>query len=208
MGPILHRVLTGRVSFNEFARGARPQFTALATYLARRWSPPSWLTIDDLEQELLLGVWRSVWDWDPTRGVPIKRFVIFNAVAHAKRELHRARGACLHGSPDKALSRMETPMDLDDPEVSRIMCIEPEQEARLVLAEERQEALGHALMVCRSDAERRILEAIVNAGTLEGGAATLYGDPTIRRRARWCHEGQAEHHVRRTAAAVAARLAG
>lgn len=111
MNELLQAVRCGRVSFALFERRTRPIWRNMAESLLRRWKGPIAVSVDDVVQELLLGVWIFVAHWEPHRrdsqGHPItlERFVVFNSMDKAKKWLHQQRNA--YRRDDKSPSRIE-----------------------------------------------------------------------------------------------------
>lgn len=206
---LLRLVRDGHISFTEFANKTKPQFRAMAGYLVRRWTPPSWMLVDDVEQELYLAAWHAIWDYDDTRGVAISRYVVFNAISDAKRALHKARGAKLSGSPDRNPSRMETPLTAIV-EGERLMIntlsAPAEQESLIVAFEERDRAVAAAFDACEDERERLAMNAIVSEESIEGGARVLYDDLSTRLAFRFGCEEAAERFVFKQVVKVAERL--
>lgn len=209
MDRILHQVRDGYATFDDLMRETSSDFRSLALYLMRRWTPPAWATTEDFVQELYLGAWGAIWRWEPNRSsMTLRKYVTYNAVAAAKRELHRARGAGVSGSPDKRPSHIETPIDMHEDMRARTLSEPAEQEARLLIQEERAEALAYALEVCESEGEREILKAIGRTGSVTTAAKVLYNNPTKRRKRQWDNEQHAERDALRAARKVVARLGG
>lgn len=215
MGKQLEEVLLlvrdGRISFTEFVHETKSQFRAMAGYLARKWTPPTWMPVEDIEQELYLGAWHAIWDWEPigNRHVTITRYVVWNAISDAKRELHKARGAKLSGSPDRNPSRMETPlaaMHEGEQLAINVLSAPPEQESLIVAFEERESAIDRAIKACLTERERMVMIAVVNTESIEEGARVLYDDVDTRLKLRLGSEDAAERLVYRDACLVAERL--
>lgn len=108
-GQMLALIRDGRMTPDAFFKKTRSHWAGAAAYLMRRWRAPSWLEIDELIQELMLGAWLAIWRYEEGRGKTIQEFVDWNAIDFAKKKFHKARGAGLHGSPDRRLSRFEIP---------------------------------------------------------------------------------------------------
>lgn len=87
----LARLRAGEIPFSRFAAETRPAWQNMARYLAQHWRPPVGVTVDDLEQELLVAAWRAVPRWDPTRGPTLERYVTFQAIDKAKKWLQKQR---------------------------------------------------------------------------------------------------------------------
>lgn len=207
-------VLDGRVSFDTFASRTRREFERMATYLMRKWVPPSWCVLEDVVQELLLGTWIWMWGWDRARGPSVSRYVVFNAMSHAKRSLHKARGAKLSGSSDKNPSHIERPLssfgqDGDGEQMAEaFLAEEPVAESRLIAAEEREVAIEVAIRACETVEERVAIVAIAEAGDVDGGGALLYGNDDAREALGLPNEKHAARFVARLAGRVMGRLDG
>lgn len=209
----LQLVREGAIDFGQFVAATRGEYRAMAMYLMRRWVTPEWFVLEDAEQELYLGTWRSVWDYDAARGATLLRYVTFSAMYYAKRAMHKARGVGLSGSPDKRPSRFETPLsrlgpEPDDGDAVAIVRLAEDAvaEAALIDAEERAHALAAALEACESAQERIALLAVREAGGLDSAGQVLYDDLECRISLRLGSEEIAERYVRKHAAAVARRL--
>lgn len=101
----------GRMTFDELAKRTRPSWEKLAQYLLRRWKSPTWVSdVEDVVQDLLLGAWLAIQEWDPSYpgAAPLKSFVIFNSVDKAKKRVHQMRKA--KRRDDKAPSRHMVPV--------------------------------------------------------------------------------------------------
>ncbi|MDE2106022.1 MAG: hypothetical protein KGL39_52855 [Patescibacteria group bacterium] len=85
--------LVGGGSFDEFYRKTLPQFTLLANHLLRRWSCPAGVEVDDVVQEMFLAVHKVLPKYDPSRGVALERYVIWNSCALAVKWIHTQRNA-------------------------------------------------------------------------------------------------------------------
>jgi DNA-directed RNA polymerase specialized sigma24 family protein len=92
-----------RMTFAEFERATRAEWTKVARWLHRRWPVPLAVEDEDLVQQLLLAAWRAVGFYDPSRGVAVKAFVFWSAVTDTKRWINEQRGALRRS--DRAQSR-------------------------------------------------------------------------------------------------------
>lgn len=213
---MLSAVKAGEIDFNEFVSSTRREFRAMAAHLMRRWSSPEWFTPDDLEQELYLGAWDYVWRFEPLYGTTLVRFVVYNAMSQAKRELHLARGVTISGSPDRKKSQFETPLSFFGPNgegeaLMESILGEPTQwdsltDEALIADQERRRAIMAALTACETTEERFAVLAIREAGFLDGAGQVLYDDIDHRITLRLASEEHADRFVRRQAMAVAQRL--
>lgn len=202
-------VRDGRIGFEQLMTDAQRQFRAMAAYLARRWTPPAWMTLEDIEQELYLGAWKHLWEWEEGRGPSLGTYVVYNSISSAKRSLHKARGAKLSGSPDKNPSRIEKPLSVfpeGEALAAAMLAEDPVQEEALILAEDRDAAMKRAFEACETSRERVAVLAIIEGGSIEGGAAVLYDDMRTRVALRLGSEKHAERWVFREAHTAMERL--
>lgn len=215
-------VLTKRIGYDTFVAATQREFGALACSLTRRWAPPSSVTVEDVVQDLYFGAWLTLFPknpakrFDPTRGVSLRRFVVFNAMSHAKRALHKARGAKLSGTADKNPSHIERPLssmggndDADDDGygwIAALLSEEPVAEAAFISREEREESVQRALRACTCARERVAVLALAEGGDVDGAGRVLYDDLDTRIALRLGSEEHATRYVTGAALAVASRL--
>lgn len=213
-------LVDSRIDFGTFAHRTRREFERIALYLLRRWVPPSWYLPEDVVQELYLGAWIWVWDWSPKIGPSISQFVVFNAISHAKRQLHKARGAKLSGSADKNPSHIERPLSSlgtqegDGDFLESLMhrggsvWLEqsPEAEAILIREEEKKASVATLLDVCTTSFERDSIIAVAEAGDLDGGGLLIYEDIDQRISLRLVSENHATRVVTRAVYGVVERF--
>ena len=210
---MLARTRAGEIDFAQFVSGTRTEFHAMACYLMRRWKTPEWFTVEDVEQELYLEAWRFIWKFDPTLGVSFSRYIIWNAMAAAKREMHRARGVSTHGSPDKRASCFEANLssfglDGEGEALMATLLAEPARaEDELAQIEATRHAATEALRACTTAKERTAVLAIREAGSVDGAWRVLYDDIDHRIALRLGSEEIADRFVRKHASAVAHRVA-
>src|ERR1700676_3294716 len=103
----LYDLLNGHITSDKFFRETAEIWLRMAKHLLRRWKSPAWVDEEEIKQELMIGAWRCVWNFEPTHGVTLTRYVAWNAMDYAKKKLHRMRGAKLSGSADRNPSRYE-----------------------------------------------------------------------------------------------------
>lgn len=210
LGKHLALAYDGRITFDALARATRRDFERMAAYLLRRWTAPAWYVLEDVAQELLLGAWLTMWDWSEAMG-GLKRFVVFGAMCRAKRELHRARGAKLSGSPDRNPSRIEYPLSSYGEEgdgeamADALLAVEADAEAFLIAREDAVEGVRAAIDACDTEVERAVILAIAEAGGLAEGALAVYNDDDARVSLRLVSAEHAEKFMLRTARAVVRR---
>lgn len=81
----------GGLTFDTFATRHGDRFHRWARYFFERW-PQRAIGADDLAQEAMIEAWQAVDKWDPSRGVPIDRFVEYRVGERMTREIHRVNG--------------------------------------------------------------------------------------------------------------------
>lgn len=206
-------VRRGVTDFASFVRQTRAEFRAMAGYLLRRWRAPESLTPEDLEQELYLGAWKHLWRYEPEYaahfGTTLEQYVTFNAITDAKRELHKARGVKLSGSPDKVPSCIARPLSrIREGEALAEMILreEPGQERAMILREDRAEAFHRALDACECPRERIAVLTIAEVDDVDAAGRALYDDADARRALCLGNEDAAIRFVAQHAVRVAARL--
>ncbi len=218
---LLWLVRSGEINFEEFVTRTRKEYRQMAAYLLGRWVSPVWFNIEDVEQELYLGTWHFVWEYDETRAIskktkkviPIDRYVVYNAMSKAKTQLHLARGVTISGSPDRKRSVIETPLTAfgeGDGEGEALMAMilaeEAVAETALIAEQARKKAVTATLKACESSRERYTVLAIREAGSLDAAGRLLYDDIDHRIALRLNSEQHAERFVSRHARAVAFRI--
>jgi RNA polymerase sigma factor (sigma-70 family) len=90
-------------SFDEFVIRTKSQWRAIAMRLMQRWKCPSDVEVEDVIQEMLMGVHVVLPDYDPSRGKTLAQYAVWNAINRAKKWMHRQRGALRRD--DKSISR-------------------------------------------------------------------------------------------------------
>lgn len=184
-------LLGGKIGFSAYAAAVRVEYERMAAMLLRRWAPPSWVDRDDVVQDMFYATWDKIWSYDPG-GADLGAYVVWSAVSGAKRRLHKARGAILHGSPDRNLSRFEVPLsaisrdgaaDGDraetlDEVMGRVMRLAETEEAAADLVDEGARVrviLAH----CRTPLESRVVSSVAYHRDPEVAAAELVADAMI-----------------------------
>lgn len=172
-------VFEGRVSFEALVE--KEDWGRLAGDLLNRWPAPGWVDKEDVVQELLIGAYEKIWEFQPDRGVKIGRYVVWNAVDKAKKKIHKWRGAKLHGSSDRNRSRFEKTSRIRDNALERMPSTEECLEKRAI----RGEAIARSLesradrMVFRAMDEGRCFQSAARQVHLDGGVLTI-GDARLR----------------------------
>lgn len=206
-------VREGRVKFDDFARKQKRVWEALAKYLLRRWSVGTWVTKEDVVQDVMLGAWGAIWNYEPAHpnAPPLAMYVIYNATDKAKKLLHRYRGALLSGNADAHPSCIDVPVDTH---VASFMDSSPADQDEVA---HRSEVIRRAITKSRSKVERRALEAAVKAGEIGGlivgddlslaiSAQELYSDATARKACKLGSEETALRVVIQAAQGITERL--
>lgn len=212
-----------KTTFDKFVHATRVDYERMALYLLRRWNTPSWYSTEDVEQELYMGTWKHIGSYQPGRGPSLKSFVVFNAMAWAKRQLHKARGAKSGvdekgeklTSPDFIPSNFEATFSsgifgstaaLMQANLDAVFQEEAVAEAALIEHESRTIALQKAIEACENPKEEAAFLAIRDAGSLDDAAYMLYYNIDDRIAFRLHSEEHAERFVYRQAHAVVDRL--
>lgn len=99
----------GRSTGDKFLRATGPRWRKIARDLHHRWRKklPAWVEVEDIEQELVLQVFEHIGEFDPARGMTIGGFVVWAATHRTQREIHKMRGARLHGNEGQNPGRPE-----------------------------------------------------------------------------------------------------
>jgi hypothetical protein len=205
----LQALRAGAIGFTRFAYLTRADFGRMAAYLLRRWKTPTWFVEEDVVQELLFAASEHARTWDPARGVPLARYVAWNAARVAKRWMHKARGVSINGSPDRKVSRFELPFsalgDVDeegDDFIARIADGTASAEDILAARTETVAVAQTLLDACWTPRERRAVEAVKQTGDHERAGRHLYDNVEHRIELRLGSEEKAEAFVTRTVAEV------
>ena len=173
-----------RYDFSRFVEATDPAWEKLATFLHRRWPLPYGIGIEDVKQDMLLGAWRKLPMYDPSRA-SFGDYVIFHGMDFATKRIHKQRGAILHGNAGKNPSRHpylmretrlqngvtcdnEAGLSLDtasNHNVIRRGVFKGVDEVDNVLD------IAHA---CITDRERLIIRALAESGDVRDAADVLY----------------------------------
>lgn len=203
-------VREGLMTFATLA--SMPIWDRLSALVCRSWRLPPWVSQDDVRQDLLLRAHRAIADYDPARGVVLKKYVVWNAINYAKKRAHKARGSYRHRGADSAPSRHELAISgfarPGDEEGGADMFLDsiaiPARQDLVVEVRELLDALARA---CRTESEHMTVRALVDAdGSIEEAAASLYEDDNSRYACRLSSEYRSERFVRRTLDEVATRV--
>lgn len=180
-------VVQGNVRPEVFFQKTMRVWSRLAAYLLRRWAAPYWYTLQDVTQDVLLGAWRAIGRFDPTRSESAAKYLEFNAIDYAKKRLHKVRGANLSGNADSEPGRFEptvehlafrhVSVDLHTDPYDKFAWDEPTQENTLLA----EASLRTAVARCKTKRERVVVEALALAeGDFQEGTLLLVADPAAR----------------------------
>ncbi len=98
------------MTFDEYVKATDSYWQTLARYIYRRWATPAGVTVDDVYQEVLLGLWIAYAKYEEGEGrTTPNKYLYWNAGDKAKRFVHKQRGAIQHGSKDRNPSRIPVP---------------------------------------------------------------------------------------------------
>jgi hypothetical protein len=210
----LAKLRAGKMEYRDFARVTRGDWCAMAQYLMRMWRLPQGVEVEDVVQELHIGVLGALRTYDPARG-PLAAYVVFSACTKAKGWLHKQRGAGLHGNPGRRLSNFAEPFSLlarGDGDVGMV----PQVVLGAQSMRDRQntEAVEwcieweRATCVAPTGRLRVAAQAVQTAnGNCTAAAQAVYADVGVRLRYRLGHEGAARRLVRDAVGYVAAKAA-
>lgn len=169
---------TGLISFDAVAVLARPHLRERAEYFLGRyhhWNQRM-LGVEDLEQEMLLALWRAIDTWDPKKRADLARYIDAKVGSAAE---HRLRQAC--GYPNDKRKRtgkhkttIAVPVALEFPE--RI-----ESESDVEGALERRRTIAWLL------GEDRMSDS--------GLADVLYTDRELKKSLEWKRNSDAQRAV-------------
>lgn len=124
--------MLGEKELAAFLREYGPKAQKEAVALCRRWRVPSTVTPEDVAQEILMGVVIANRQYDAARGMTWKNFVLWNGLYHAKRWIHRQRGAARLSGKSSSRELHRSTQALEEAGVSLgSFCVEATQEAQV-----------------------------------------------------------------------------
>lgn len=177
----LWELYEGKATADAFFLRTRIHWRRLAHHILKRWRPPSWFGLEEVEQELMLGAWAFVWKFEDDRNVGntprqrLSRYVVYNAYDKAKKQLHKARNA--KKRDDSAPSRVDVCASAlsSDPEFDlfeKLAFVEADQEDLAVREQ--------VLMRWGDDAEKAVLTALLQCEDFVDAAEKIYATPSLR----------------------------
>lgn len=190
----LSALRAGEMAFDRFARETKREWRAMAKALYDRWSTPTSVTAEDVEQEMLLAAWQHVEKWDPNRGVTLERYVVYNAHDRAKKWMNVQRDAARRS--DKAPSRHALPFtqfETDTGYSPLDSLAAPDDQMRAI---DRHDGWRVARRRCTSREERMCVDSLFAAcGDIGTAADTLYENADLRYAMRWGSAREAKRFV-------------
>ena len=156
----------GTITGTELLRRSDSRLKALAESVYRDWyrKMPAWADSEDVYQVMAEHMLDMVSRYDPTRGVSIRRFVVWNLVDKAEKQIHKWRGAALHRAPGKMPSRFERPIAA----LIRVGSERDEEEQRASF-----EATTNAVQHDHAESARFFDDALASAATISEALAIL-----------------------------------
>lgn len=193
----------GRITFEQFVAETRGKWRARAQAFVRAFRIPAWLSVDDIEQELLTEAWSALPGYEDGRGgVGVWSFVSFCAIKKTTKIVQAARGVEKHRR--KGPARFEAPIsslakagDEDAPEIE--VAVEATQERAL----EERENLRRVFEMLDEHGCADMLAAFATSRDADDAADTIYDDVKARLRHRFSSREQARTVVRGVVRAVA-----
>ncbi len=186
----LWRRRRGEITADAMIRETHARWRYIATCVfsesRRKWRLPSWVTVDDVLQAILMFADDYVFIFEEGRGVTLDRYVSWNAVKRAQKEIHRWRCVSRSGSPDRRPSRFESSMtslqkeDETEEQVERrlpLPTVEPEQEDQLAARQFFDALIDEATSIEEVVA---LVALRASGGSLVHATDLLYGDPFAR----------------------------
>lgn len=156
-------VRDGTLRFDDFARGARPEFALLAAKMLARFPGLYAVEVDDLVQEMLLSAHRRIGTWQPEFGYPISKYVVWNACSRA-RKLCKRQLALL-----QVVSLMPVPYKGQDVET-----VEPLQELEVEVVQTLRD-------LPTNDRQVAVMNSVFDTQCVDRSLAELLADPATRR---------------------------
>lgn len=202
----LDELRAGRIDFTEFVGETRMRWRCLAQNIMRHWRTPSWMSLEDIEQELYVAAWRFVWKFQEGRGPSLARYVVYNAFDKAKKKVHKARGASLSGNADSNRDNIEKVFGAwgedADGFVDAILNV-PAWQIDYVA---RVEAVEQAQAKCVTVTEKLVVGAFAGSDSVIDVAMLLYSEAATRLACEFSSELHACRVVERTVKLLTARF--
>ena len=201
----------GTIDARTFFLATNSLWLRLSRYLLRRFKSPAWVTEDELAQDLRIGAWKAVWDYEEqfSNGRSLARYAEWHAVDKAKKRLHKYRGAKLSGNADANPSRFETPISQLGSDETTMEWLEGLAVTAATQLEDcaRAELLRRIDKVFHDDGKRYVARLLLdNGGDVEETAIGVFLDRRAMRRCRLTKPREVGQFVATTAVVVAELL--
>lgn len=175
---ILRAVRDGEKSFDDLARETWQDWERVAAFAIRKWGQWGHLDVADVRQEILIGAWRALLGFDPTRSNEkwLAHFVIFGGISHARKRCKKqieGRDAVATAMPLDIDPRSEQPVDRE------------------------LDSLRHVLDSCTADGRREVVRMFAEIGSVSAVADRLYDHPDTRLEHEFMSRENARWTVRR-----------
>jgi hypothetical protein len=179
----------GLLTFPEFVEQTCTTWENLAGYFYRRWPGQSAVDGEDLYQEILIATWAAVKRWDPERGVPIDKYVWYQAGVAATKTMKKT----LRYSQRTGRTVWTVPLPRKEQSA-------PEVQSRVATA---KEVLRHT--IDQDGLESDVAEGVLDGMCLAEVARDLYADPVSRWRYWLGSEAEAVARVQSAARRIGMR---
>lgn len=200
----LRAVRAGKLSFDRFAKLSQDYWHRLAVNIWRKWDKPSWVTDDDVEQELLLNAWLYIprsKDLDKRNLPSLAQFVIWNSVNRTQKMLQTIRMGGKRPHRDKDIngqslkSKYEIPFSAfiiedEEDEIKPLRNYgQPADQAKVI---ERKQLMRNAALSASKFTDKLAFAALAqHDATVIDAAAVLYDNSSIRLLCRFDNEKDA-----------------
>ena len=205
---------TVKPGFSKLWSETQEDWTSLAADSLRRWKVPEHRgAVEDMRQELAIGALKALRRYCPGRGPTMPEYLVWNAMAYAKKRLHKMRGAKLSGNSGKNPSRIDTLFssmgeeredgDFAGPvEVAMLRSGMAEEQPAVVEFRDRRDAMRAG---CEDEVDDVVVEVVFGGRGLDEAARVVYGDSDLCLVWRVGSEGEARRLVGLAAAVLVDR---
>ena len=193
---LARELVRGSLGFDAFVRRTEAHWMRLATWLAARWVRPTWMTEDDVRQELVFGAWRAFERFDASRSSNPWRYLTWNAIALTRHAIRRARLGGKRTHSDESRPMRECLCDLPE----EIEALAESRKSICGISTEARIDGSRSLLRRSRDAgtmrERMVCHCLASAASIEGAVEELDSDPGVRLALRIDSAEHAERIVR------------
>jgi hypothetical protein len=178
------------IDFDEFVKRTASWWRMRAGCLVKRYVLPQWFDVQDANQELLLWAWTAVYQYDPSRGTQLGRYVDWNAMKRTVKTMQKVRGVEQHrrrGAPRFEIPMNRFPEDKLPPDPVFEPCSEQ--------AAQREEEFRILFGLCETAEEHAVVAALDGGGEVEEIAERLFSVTLSRMSCCLVDEGHARSVV-------------